>query len=117
LPPAEIGTAQQEIPVFNIFAQKGFQVKFENGYTVSVMFGAGNYCEHHHNDDVAPTLNSDATIKVWQQHKSIDAEIAVFDPDNNFVSGFPGCNENDQIKGWITPAEMLEVMNWAASQN
>ena len=110
-----MGTAQQEIPVFKVFAQKGFQVKFENGYIVSVMFGAGNYCEHHLNDDVAPTLNSDATIKVWQKHESIDAEIAVFDPDNNFVQ-IP-FSWNDQVKGWITPEEMLEVMNWAASQN
>jgi len=29
---------------FEISNQKGFQITYKNGYTVSVQFGGGNYC-------------------------------------------------------------------------
>lgn len=112
-----MGTAQQEIPVFKTIAHRGFQTTFPNGYTVSVMFGAGNYCQHRFNKDILSGLGSKFTIEVGEMHQSVDAEIAVFGPDDYFVCGWPGCPESDQVKGWITPAEMLEVMNWAASQS
>ena len=97
--------------MFNTVSKKGFQVTFDNGLTVSVMFGAGNYCERRDSD-----LEVGETVKVWSQHKSSDAEIAVIDSDGNFVTGFPGCPDCDQVRGWVTTNEMLEVMNWAASQ-
>jgi hypothetical protein len=85
--------------MFKTFAQKGFQTTFKNGFTVSVMFGAGNYCENRFSD-----LEVGDTVKAWSNHNSPDAEIAVIGPD---------C---DQVRGWVTTEEMLEVMNWAASQ-
>lgn len=100
--------------MFKVFANKGFQVKFDNGFTVSVMFGVGNYCEHRMNRDVEPSLG--ATVPVWGKHDSVDAEIAVIGPDGEFRADFPGCHEGDQVQGWITPEQMLAVMNWAASQ-
>lgn len=100
--------------MFKVYAQKGFQTTFPNGFTVSVMFGAGNYCEHRLNDEVEPTPG--AAVRVWSKHDSVDAEIAVIGPDGEFRTGFPGCPEFDQVRGWVTPSEMLEVMNWAASQ-
>lgn len=80
------------------------------------MFGSGIYCDHHFNEEVEPGFG--ATVKVWSEHRSNmdDAEIAVIDSNGNFVTGFPGCPENDQVRGWVTPDEMLEVMNWAAAQ-
>ena len=99
---------------FNAYTHKGFQMTFPNGYTVSVMFGAGNYCEHRYNQDVEPILG--ATVPVWGRHSSEDAEVAVLGPDDNFVLGWPGCPESDQVRGWVTPAEVLAVMNWAAAQ-
>lgn len=107
--------------MFKTFAQKGFQTTFPNGFTVSVMFGAGNYCEHRFNEEVEPGFgatnpSSFSSVKVWSEHRSNNAEIAVIDSNGNFVTGFPGCPESDQIRGWVTPSEMLEVMNWAAAQ-
>lgn len=32
--------------MFNITANKGFQITFANGNTVSVQFGEGNYCDN-----------------------------------------------------------------------
>lgn len=97
---------------FNTFAHKGFQVTFPNGYTVSVMFGAGNYCEHRFNQDIEPG----STVPVWGRHSSQDAEVAVLGPDEEFVLGWPGCPESDQVRGWLNPTEVLEVMSWAAAQ-
>jgi hypothetical protein len=98
---------------FKAFAAKGFQVTFDNGYTVSVMFGAGNYCEHRMNDQIEPFNNS---VKVWHRHTSADAEVAVFNRDDEFVTGFPGCPESDQVRGWVTTNDVLAIMNWAAEQ-
>jgi hypothetical protein len=97
--------------MFKIFTQKGFQVSFDNGLTVSVMFGSGNYCENRFSD-----LEVGDTVKVWSQHNSVSAEIAVIDHNGNFVTGFPGCPKGGQVRGWVEPDEMLEVMNWAAAQ-
>lgn len=33
--------------MFRITRGKGFHVSFPNGYTVSVQFGPGNYCDHY----------------------------------------------------------------------
>lgn len=101
-------------PAFNAFAQKGFQMTFPNGLTVSVMFGAGNYCEHRYNEDVEPLFG--ATVPVWHQHGSEDAEVAVIGPDGNFVKDWPHCPDCDQVAGWLTPSQVLEVMQWAAAQ-
>ena len=97
--------------MFKTFSQKGFQVSFDNGLTVSVMFGSGNYCEHRFSD-----MEVGGTVKVWSEHNSVSAEIAVIDSNGNFVTEFPGCPEGDQVRGWVEPNELLEVMNWAAAQ-
>jgi hypothetical protein len=104
--------------MFRTFSQKGFQVSFDNGLTVSVMFGAGNYCEYRFSDieDIEDNVVFGGTVKVWSEHNSVSAEIAVIDSNGNFVTEFPGCPEGDQVRGWITPDEMLAVMNWAAAQ-
>ena len=57
---------------FRTTGNKGFQMKFENGWTISVQFGYGNYCDNYqHPDgfDFAKGLNvvqsSDAEIAIW----------------------------------------------------
>ena len=98
---------------FKAFAAKGFQVTFDNGYTVSVMFGAGYYCEHRMNNQIELINNR---VEVWHEHTSADAEVAVFNRNDGFVTGFPGCPESDQVRGWVTTNDVLAIMNWAAEQ-
>jgi len=97
--------------MFHTFAKKGFQVTFDNGFTVSVMFGTRNYCQHRDSH-----VEVGDTVKVWSDHNSPDAEIAVIGPNGDFVTGFPGCPDCDQVRGWVDAEEMLQVMNWAAAQ-
>lgn len=37
----------EHIPGFSITDGKGFHIRFENGATVSVQFGYGNYCDNY----------------------------------------------------------------------
>jgi len=92
--------------MFYTVANKGFQVTFANGWKVSVMFGGGNYCQNRFE-------NVDHRETIFQ---SDDAEVAVFTPDDEFSTDFPGCPEGDQVLGWITSETMLEIMNWTANQ-
>lgn len=91
---------------FRITDKKGFHVSFANGYTVSVQFGPGNYCDNYdrriRNDD-----------EISGQDGSNTAELAVFSPERKLIP-LPG-RDGDNVAGYQTPEKMLELMNWAAS--
>lgn len=67
----------------------GFQLTFSNGYTVSVQFGYGNYCDRRH--DTEPFPNTAIN------HDSMNAEIAAWDANGEWydLSG-------DQVEGWCS---------------
>jgi len=69
---------------------KGFQMKFENGFSISVQWGPGNYCEKKNTDFHAPMKD-----KFWE---SISAEIAIFDKDGGLVQ----CGTHDNVSGWLS---------------
>lgn len=60
---------------FEITRRKGFHMTFENGLSISVQWGAGNYCDNHSDEDF--TFSKDA--------KSKTAEVAVFDDRDEFI--------------------------------
>jgi hypothetical protein len=101
IPPTEIG----QMPGFKITGAKGFHIAFENGWHVSVQFGPGNYCE-----------NRDAQIgqeeEACGRRGSLDAETAVWGPNGKMIDR----GEGDTVQGWQTPAQVLELLTWAASQ-
>ena len=59
---------------------KGFQTTFENGWTVSVQFGRGNYCENR-----------------WDEFNTGDTECA-----NAECARWFGDNDMDEPTGWQT---------------
>jgi hypothetical protein len=63
----------KDINMFTNISGKGFQLTFNNGNTISVQFGAGNYCEHYNEfPDTKP-------VNIFSYRKeSKDAEIAVW---------------------------------------
>jgi hypothetical protein len=83
---------------------RGTQFKFKNGYTVSVQWGPANYCQNY-NPSIVP-------LKDTSCRRGADAEIAVFDPDDNFVPpmryGFP--YEADDVVAHVTPDRVVDVM-------
>jgi hypothetical protein len=81
--------------MLRITSGKGFQMTFANGWTISVQFGAGNYCD---NRSMSTTSASD---QLAGEEGSANAEIAAWDKDgkwHNFGA--------DQVKGWQTPDEV-----------
>jgi hypothetical protein len=63
---------------------------FKNGYTMSVQFGKTNY--------------SDGGVTT--------AEIAAWGPDGQWLK----LSDHDDVRGWCSPDEVLEVMNMVASK-
>jgi len=68
----------------------GFHMTFKNGYTISVQFSKTNYSD-----------GGETT-----------AEIAAWGPDRKWMK----LSEYDDVRGWCSPDEVLEVMNTVASQ-
>ncbi len=60
---------------FSITGGRGFQLKLQNGVTISVQFGPGNYCEHYEDLDI----NSFEKVRISEIWQSNNAEIAAWD--------------------------------------
>ena len=87
--------------MFKISSNSGFWLEFENGLTLSVQFGYGNYCDNYNRKDLF--LSKD-----FMSCK--DAEIAVIDKHDNFVTPlFIDCN-SDSVKGRLSVDEVAEVI-------
>lgn len=84
--------------MFTAIQNKGFQMTFENGITISVQWGTGNYCEHR----IGTMGNGiEGTVDVWE---SKNAELAVWDDKGNDYKFTDGHLE----QGWVTPDEVAE---------
>ena len=98
--------------MFNITQGKGFFIEFENGYGISVQFGWGNYCANKE----TTTFPKDFVAEQVRcgQKGSVDAEIAVLDPEGHLVGQALGIFKDDDVEGWVSPERVLEVMNFIA---
>jgi hypothetical protein len=84
--------------MFKSTYNRGFQLTFENGITVSVQFGTGNYCSRR---SLAPTATPHGDL-ANRTVESADAEIAIWHKDSDIWFDFG----SDQVKGWCTPNEV-----------
>jgi len=85
--------------MFNITSQKGFHITFENGWTVSVQFGRGNYCDNRNISSMVPVP------------ASRNAEVAAWDPNGKMFE----FEEDNTVQGWMPPEEVLAFMNKIAA--
>jgi len=84
--------------MFKTNQNKGFTMTFKNGITISVQFGAGNYCERR---------NLTAPIQGEMQMNTVEsktAEIAIWDKEGAWFSF-----GHDTVKGWV---DVDEVATW-----
>jgi len=86
---------------FKICDDKGFHIGLRNGFTVSVQFGRGNYCEHHH----------DSNWGKPNKGSSFDAETAVFSPKDDLIPV-----NGDSVQGWQTPDDVVLLLAIVARQ-
>lgn len=87
--------------MFNITGSKGFQITFENGCTISVQFGPGNYCQNRDADFDAPK-----TAHHW---KSKDAEVAIILPNGLFYK----MDDYEDVAGWQGVDDVFKWMEFA----
>lgn len=85
---------------FKITRGKGFHITFENGCTMSVQFGPGNYADNYRASLNAPQR---------EDYESTTAETASWDAENNWL--FP-----EQVKARQTPAQVLADLVSLASR-
>jgi len=83
--------------MLRITNDSGFHIVFENGYTVSVQFGKGNYCDYDFSSLSSP-----------------NAECAVWGEDGGFIEH--PLFEGDSVGARMTPKEILELLVWAEAQ-
>lgn len=100
--------------MFTACQNKGFQIGFPNGVTVSVQFGPHNYCEHHHTD---ADYNAPAQEQFWE---SQTAEVAAFRTDGGAGAWVhpPEFKENfcdGDVIGHLNATRVLEFINACAA--
>ena len=87
---------------------KGFQITFENGYTLSVQFGPMNYCENKNYNWSEPYARAASEAG---ERGSSNAEIAVIAPNKELLQIEP----HDSVRGWVSPDEIARIMGIVAT--
>lgn len=87
--------------MFRITDNKGFQITFDNGYTVSVQFGPGNYGSNYNLDFMA-NMNKPQSASV--------VETALIAPNGDFVP-----YQGEDVQGYVNADSVLELLNYARS--
>ena len=78
---------------------KGFGITFDNGFTISVQWGRGNYCSNR-------DLVEDDTIKHLE---AVSVEVAVINEEGKFL----GINKDEMeaVIGWVSPDDVAKIMS------
>ena len=93
---------------------KGFRMTFENGYSISVQWGVGNYCEKQMNTNYEG--NESTKHDFWTSNS---AEIAVFNKEGSMIpiTGYTlenkdGTEDNytDVVSGWLSTNQVAKVI-------
>ena len=94
--------------MFTITQHKGFNLRFENGWAISVQFGPFNYCTLVNK---TTDINAPANNGMW---KAETAEIAILDPSGEF---YQPPEWEDQVKGHCDPAEVVKWIVYTQMQD
>ena len=84
--------------MIRITHNKGFQMTFANGYTISVQFGNGNYCDNRHYGEL---VSFEQPVP-----PSSNAEVAAWDKDGHWLK----LGEYDDVIGWQTPDQIAAII-------
>ena len=87
--------------MFKTTNRNGFHVAFDNGYTVSVQWGDGNYCSPRGTD-----FRTDAPPKEAHQ-----VEVAAWSSTGDWVK----LSDNDDVIGWQSADDVLAIMTRIAA--
>ena len=93
--------------MFKITNGKGFQVTFSNGNTISVQFGARNYCDNYTKMNF--TKNFDKFTRKLAEEGSMTAEIWGWDKNGDPLTKNP--------IGYNTPEEFLDLIKYYGKED
>ena len=85
---------------------KGFNMTFENGISISVQWGVGNYCSRKNDGEFGEPMKGE----FWE---ATSAEIMI--KDNNDVSHNVILGNGDAVAGWLSSNQVADCIN-ACSQ-
>ena len=88
---------------------KGFQMVFENGWTVSVQFGYGNYSENYNMSDFVDRFDFAARNIEAGKRGSNTAEVAAWDKDGEWYK-FGSDEYADTVQGYISADEVADFI-------
>lgn len=91
--------------MFKITRGTGFQMTFENGWTISVQFGYGNYCDNNRHPD---GFDFGKNLDIVQ---SSDAEIAIWDSEGSWYNF-----GDDTVKGYCSADEVATWIEFTKNQ-
>jgi len=79
---------------------KGFRMKFDNGFSISVQWGTMNYCEKKN-------LMAEYKAEMKENYiKSTDAEVAVFDSEGGMLA----IGDEDSVIGWLGTDDVAKII-------
>ena len=91
--------------VIAITQGKGFSMVFENGNTVSVQFGFGNYCE---NQEKFELLKEPVGLNALSK----DAEVAAWTAENKWYDF-----GDDKVRGWLSSDKVSSFIAFVAQSD
>jgi|TARA_R100000687_G_C6325316_1_gene106991 hypothetical protein len=87
----------------------GFQITFDNGWTISVQWGPGNYSDNQ----MEAWVGGDLSGLHERVTESTTAEIAAWDADDAFWWDFSKGSRvkaGSSVKGWVKPDQLVGYM-------
>jgi hypothetical protein len=97
---------------FNITKGQGFQLVLPNGLTLSTQFG---YAHYHDGRDLDKSIGGlEELFRLSQVNtKSDTCEVAILDAAGDFVTNEVLGDDTDDVRGWVTMEEWLEIFEKA----
>jgi hypothetical protein len=89
---------------------RGFQMTFANGWTISVQYGYGNYCSNHHHPNGYRFAMGQLMVTCP------DAEIAIWDNNNQYYIFNFGDGYSDTVNGHCSPDEVAKWIDFTCKQ-
>ena len=100
--------------MFGVMGNKGFHIKFSNGFVLSTQIGPGNYCDNYN--------MRIGSAKDKHRIESNEAEIAIWDADGEWCAKqmqaelFPETEYIDSVRGYVGIDDWLKILDWCRSQ-
>lgn len=101
--------------MFRSCENKGFQIKFSNGFIVSCQFGVFSYCRNRSFN--SEDIHKEMKVPVWECN---DCEVAIINSKDEFVTGEilerMGLNiSNDgMVAGWVSADDVAKIITYVS---